>query len=150
MRVHYYCVMDIPNHPLRVKGLEYLQQRERKDDRKEPKMEVCTCPKCGIQLYRPSGTVSLQCTCGYVFSVKVWCVCFALLLSVFEHFFECLFSRLFNHLFESRSSHLFESLNESLTKLLERNNKHTIIQIPRTEYTQGSSSSSRSSGCSPS
>ena len=46
---------------------------------------------------------------------EVWCVCFALLLSVFEHFFECLFSRLFNHLFESRSSHLFESLNESLT-----------------------------------
>ena len=78
MRVHYYCVMDIPNHPLRVKGLEYLQQRERKDDRKEAKMEVCTCPKCGIQLYRPSGTVSLQCTCGYVFSVKVWCVCFEL------------------------------------------------------------------------
>ena len=76
--MHYYCVMDIPNHPLRVKGLEYLQQRERKDDRKEAKMEVGTCPKCGIQLYRPSGTVSLQCTWGYVFSVKVRCVRFEL------------------------------------------------------------------------
>ena len=60
---------------------------------------------------------------------EVWCVCFALLLSVFERLFNRLFESRSSHLFESRSSHVFESLNESLTKLLERNNKHTIIHV---------------------
>ena len=71
MRTHYYCLMDIPNHPLRVKGLEYLQQKGGQEEKKDAKMEICTCPKCSIQLYRPSGATTLQCTCGYVFSVKL-------------------------------------------------------------------------------
>ena len=58
MRTHYYCLMDIPNHPLRVKGLEYLQQKGSQEEKKDAKMEICTCPKCGIQLYRPSGATS--------------------------------------------------------------------------------------------
>lgn len=65
MRTYYYCLMDIPNHPLRVKGLAYLQQKSDK-----PKLEVCTCPKCGIQLYRPKDAVSMKCTCGFVFSIQ--------------------------------------------------------------------------------
>ena len=65
MRTYYYCLMDIPNHPLRVKGLAYLQQKSN-----QPKLEVCTCPKCGIQLYRPKDAVSMKCTCGFVFSIQ--------------------------------------------------------------------------------
>lgn len=65
MRTHYYCLMDIPDHPLRVKGLAYLQQKSEKS-----KMDICTCPKCGTQLYRPKDVDSMKCTCGYVFPIK--------------------------------------------------------------------------------
>lgn len=65
MQTHYYCLMDIPDHPLRVKGLAYLQQKSERS-----KMDICTCPKCGTQLYRPKDVDSMKCTCGYVFSIK--------------------------------------------------------------------------------
>lgn len=72
MTTHYYCLMDIPNHPLRVKGLQFLQSKEKAA---AATMEVCTCPKCGNQLYCPANAVSLKCTCGYSFSVQSLCVC---------------------------------------------------------------------------
>lgn len=71
--------MDIPNHPLRVKGLQYLQSKESTESKQKANdnhMEVCTCPKCGNQLYCPKGAVSLKCTCGHVFSVSVLYVCY--------------------------------------------------------------------------
>ena len=45
--------MDIPNHPLRVKGLQYLQSKdsESKQRTNDTHMEVCTCPKCGNQMH---------------------------------------------------------------------------------------------------
>lgn len=63
MSTFYYCLMDIPDHPLRVKGLAYLQQKSEKTK------ETCACPKCGTQLDRPKEGVILQCTCGFVFSI---------------------------------------------------------------------------------
>ena len=75
MNTHYYCLMDIPNHPLRVKGLQFLQSNDSKQRNNDTHMEVCTCPKCGNQLYCPVGAVSLKCTCGHVFSVSVYSVC---------------------------------------------------------------------------
>lgn len=77
MSTYYYCLMDIPNHPLRVKGLQYLQSKESESKQRtnDTHMEVCTCPKCGNQLYCPAGAVSLKCTCGHVFSVSVLSVC---------------------------------------------------------------------------
>ena len=74
MSTHYYCLMDIPNHPLRVMGLQVIQEKKEKETAKKKattaNMEICTCPKCGSQLYCPVGAISLKCTCGHIFSVK--------------------------------------------------------------------------------
>lgn len=69
MNMHYYSLLDIPNHPLRVDGLRLVQQTQ-------AKMEIVTCPKCGIQLYCPKDAVMLRCTCGHTFPVKSYSVCY--------------------------------------------------------------------------
>ena len=81
--------MDIPNHPLRVMGLQVLDGGKEKEALKKKamttNMDICTCPKCGSQLYCPVGAISLKCTCGHTFSVKSCLVCYNALTIALEH-----------------------------------------------------------------